>query len=726
MSVGVGDAPPTSRCPATGGQRRTRWPTTPASRWCSSSTRATTRRCAPSSSTATTTGSTQFDDARRPGAGHLGAGRRQPRARSPPSTASRSRCWPTPTRRSPRAYGTLGPARLPAAQRVHRRRRRRDPLRPPGDRRADLPPGQRAGRRRSQGPAALSRRRESRPMPVARACGSASGYRCSYLCRVADRIDPVLGIDPGLTRCGYAVRRRRAARNASRPSPLGVIRTPPDRSAAAAAGRAARRAGRADRRVPARRGRRRAGVLPGQRAHGDERRAGQRAGPGRGRGRRLRGRPVHAEPGEGRGRRLGRRRQGAGAEDGADPPRPRHAAQPADAADAAALALCHLAIGADASAASPPPHAEAGDDRLAARHGARARRRRRGAGRGRRRRLPRHGHAAHAGRARADDARRSSTSTTTSARTPRRSTASCPRRAGDVRGADRHPRRRAGAGAGHPRHPLAGGARRRRRRRRRRRSPLVPGRRQEDRRAPAGRAEDPPRRCRCSTRSPAAGDRNGAASAVGDVREALAGLGYGPDEIREALRELPDRRRRRRRCCATRSSCWGPAVRDEFLDPAAAGDDRGRRSRPGCGPRRLDEFVGQRELKEHLAIVLEAARRRGQAADHLLFAGPPGLGKTTPGRHRRQPRWACTCTSRRARRSSGPATSPRSSPSSTRATCCSSTRSTACRAPSRRSSTRRWRTSSSTSSSARARRRRRIRLDAAAVHARRRHHPHRA
>jgi Holliday junction DNA helicase RuvB len=46
-------------------------------------------------------------------------------------------------------------------------------------------------------------------------------------------------------------------------------------------------------------------------------------------------------------------------------------------------------------------------------------------------------------------------------------------------------------------------------------------------------------------------------------------------------------------------------------------------------PRRLAEFVGQSELKEHLSIMLEAARRRGQAADHLLFAGPPGLGKTS-------------------------------------------------------------------------------------------------
>ena len=49
----------------------------------------------------------------------------------------------------------------------------------------------------------------------------------------------------------------------------------------------------------------------------------------------------------------------------------------------------------------------------------------------------------------------------------------------------------------------------------------------------------------------------------------------------------------------------------------------------GLRPRRLAEFVGQRELKEHLEIVIEAARRRGQAVDHLLFAGPPGLGKTT-------------------------------------------------------------------------------------------------
>ncbi|HUE60818.1 MAG TPA: Holliday junction branch migration DNA helicase RuvB [Acidimicrobiales bacterium] len=46
-------------------------------------------------------------------------------------------------------------------------------------------------------------------------------------------------------------------------------------------------------------------------------------------------------------------------------------------------------------------------------------------------------------------------------------------------------------------------------------------------------------------------------------------------------------------------------------------------------PRRLAEFVGQSQLKQHLEIMLEAARRREQPIDHLLFAGPPGLGKTT-------------------------------------------------------------------------------------------------
>jgi Holliday junction DNA helicase RuvB len=46
-------------------------------------------------------------------------------------------------------------------------------------------------------------------------------------------------------------------------------------------------------------------------------------------------------------------------------------------------------------------------------------------------------------------------------------------------------------------------------------------------------------------------------------------------------------------------------------------------------PRRLTDFVGQSRVKEQLAIALEAAKRRGEALDHLLLVGPPGLGKTS-------------------------------------------------------------------------------------------------
>jgi Holliday junction DNA helicase RuvB len=46
-------------------------------------------------------------------------------------------------------------------------------------------------------------------------------------------------------------------------------------------------------------------------------------------------------------------------------------------------------------------------------------------------------------------------------------------------------------------------------------------------------------------------------------------------------------------------------------------------------PHHLAEFVGQAELKEHLSIMLEAAKLRGEPVDHMLFAGPPGLGKTS-------------------------------------------------------------------------------------------------
>jgi Holliday junction DNA helicase RuvB len=49
----------------------------------------------------------------------------------------------------------------------------------------------------------------------------------------------------------------------------------------------------------------------------------------------------------------------------------------------------------------------------------------------------------------------------------------------------------------------------------------------------------------------------------------------------------------------------------------------------GLRPRRLADFTGQTKLKENLSIAIEAARMRGEAMDHVLLYGPPGLGKTT-------------------------------------------------------------------------------------------------
>lgn len=56
------------------------------------------------------------------------------------------------------------------------------------------------------------------------------------------------------------------------------------------------------------------------------------------------------------------------------------------------------------------------------------------------------------------------------------------------------------------------------------------------------------------------------------------------------------------------------------------GDEGGDRS---LRPLLLGEYVGQRKAKENLGLFIEAARRRGDALDHVLLAGPPGLGKTT-------------------------------------------------------------------------------------------------
>ncbi|WP_424178862.1 Holliday junction branch migration DNA helicase RuvB [Yoonia sp. TsM2_T14_4] len=64
---------------------------------------------------------------------------------------------------------------------------------------------------------------------------------------------------------------------------------------------------------------------------------------------------------------------------------------------------------------------------------------------------------------------------------------------------------------------------------------------------------------------------------------------------------------------------------DPTLRPERQPEDADRALRPQS----LDEFIGQREARANLKVFIESARRRGEAMDHTLFHGPPGLGKTT-------------------------------------------------------------------------------------------------
>ncbi len=83
---------------------------------------------------------------------------------------------------------------------------------------------------------------------------------------------------------------------------------------------------------------------------------------------------------------------------------------------------------------------------------------------------------------------------------------------------------------------------------------------------------------------------------------------------------------------------WEADTDDELTEAEAAhfqrltsadadGDDRAVEA--ALRPRSLDEVVGQVRVRDQLGLVLEAARRRGRAPDHVLLSGPPGLGKTT-------------------------------------------------------------------------------------------------
>ncbi|MDR2373530.1 MAG: Holliday junction branch migration DNA helicase RuvB [Bifidobacteriaceae bacterium] len=71
----------------------------------------------------------------------------------------------------------------------------------------------------------------------------------------------------------------------------------------------------------------------------------------------------------------------------------------------------------------------------------------------------------------------------------------------------------------------------------------------------------------------------------------------------------------------------GQLLSREAISPGASGTERAIEA--ALRPKNLGEFVGQKVVREQLSLVLEAAKARAMAPDHVLLSGPPGLGKTT-------------------------------------------------------------------------------------------------
>src|SRR5690625_2550518 len=85
------------------------------------------------------------------------------------------------------------------------------------------------------------------------------------------------------------------------------------------------------------------------------------------------------------------------------------------------------------------------------------------------------------------------------------------------------------------------------------------------------------------------------------------------------------------RSCGRRCKSLAVIVSEEDLERivVAESDEIERAAEAALRPKTLDEFVGQKTVRDQLSLVLEAAKVRGSAPDHVLLSGPPGLGKTT-------------------------------------------------------------------------------------------------
>ena len=70
-----------------------------------------------------------------------------------------------------------------------------------------------------------------------------------------------------------------------------------------------------------------------------------------------------------------------------------------------------------------------------------------------------------------------------------------------------------------------------------------------------------------------------------------------------------------------------PSARERAVEPSLQEDDLALDR--SLRPKMLSDYLGQTKVKESLAILIEAAQQRKECPDHILFSGPPGLGKTT-------------------------------------------------------------------------------------------------
>ena len=125
---------------------------------------------------------------------------------------------------------------------------------------------------------------------------------------------------------------------------------------------------------------------------------------------------------------------------------------------------------------------------------------------------------------------------------------------------------------------------------------------------------------------------------LADVRDALLALGLTPVEASQVLIDIdvggqgarrPPPRGPAEGGTMTTMTEADAATPDAQLLESAARSPEDREFDVALRPRTLADFVGQDRVKEQLQVLLEGARQRDEPVDHLLFSGPPGLGKTT-------------------------------------------------------------------------------------------------